>query len=130
MSVTITDEKHLQILAKIADNHKDIQLTNTEFNNTKEDEDKSNAKSNALSKIMKQKDIYEKTLNITLTPININESNTYPIHARQEITSRAKVAAPQASLMSTSVTANEPSSFDEVIYKATMSVEFIVEPKK
>lgn len=132
MAVTITNEKHLQLLAKIADNHKDIQLTGTEFNNTKEDEDKRKAKSNALEKIMKQKDIYEKALNITLTPININENNIYPIHTRQEIASRTKVAAPQASLMSngTNITANEPSSFDEVIYKSTMSVEFVVEPKK
>lgn len=132
MTVTITDEQHLQILAKIADNHKDIQLTNTEFNNTKEDEDKRKAKSNALEKIMKQKDIYEEALNITLTPININESNIYPIHARQEMTSRVKMAAPQASIMSNgaNVATNEPSSFDEVIYKATMSIEFIVEPKK
>lgn len=132
MAVTITNEKHLRVLAKIADNHKDIQLTNTEFNNTQEDEDKRKAKSNALEKIMKQKDIYEKALNITLTPININESKIYPIHARQEMAPRAKVAAPQASLMSsgTSATPNEPSSFDEVIYKTTMSVEFVVEPKK
>ena len=132
MAVTITNEKHLQLLAKIADKHKDIQLTNTEFNNTNEDEDKRKAKSSALEKIMKQKDIYEKALNITLTPININENNIYPIHARQEMTSRVKVAAPQASLMSngTNIAANEPSSFDEVIYKTTMSVEFVVEPKK
>lgn len=134
MSITITEEKHLQELAKIADAHKEIQLTETKFKNTNEDKDKSKAKSNALAKIMQQKEIYETSLNVKLTATNFSEGQIYTSPSSRQleevIATNVRKSYSADEKLQSAVQQEPAASFDEVIYKANIYVNFIVESNK
>lgn len=131
MAVSVTSESHLTEVAVIADRLEGVELSGTEFEHTKKDEFKEIVKSDALEKILKQKEFYEQSLGVKLVPIAINDSN---IH--QQATRGAMFVAEAARIESDSVSSmtkyrepvREP-SFDEVNYTANISVEFkIISP--
>ncbi len=136
MSVRINDEKHLKSIPELADNSKEIELADTEFEHSKKEEFKSEVKKDALNKVMKQKLAYEKTLGVKLTPVGFRDSQVNPqatrgarvleevvVTAQRFKSSRMAAPEPMADM------ASEPSepSFDEIVYNANITVQFKIE---
>ncbi len=130
VAVTITSEAHLEQIAVVADQHTEVELTDTAFEHTKKDEFNRKVKAKALEKVLEQKAFYEKSLNIKLKPIGIRKSDV-----RQRATRGADVL--QEMIVVNSIRAkgsysSEPKpsrsdSFDEVNYQADLTVDFKIE---
>jgi len=135
MAVSITQEKHLEEIAAVADKHVEVELSNTTFEHTKKDEYNEKVKAKALAKIIKQKEFYEQSLELKLSPIGIRDSNfrqratrgamvleeVIMTTAKQEKSSYSSVANYRDQMQK-----QEP-SFDEVKYQANLSVDFKIE---
>lgn len=136
MSVRISDEKDLKVIAELADNTKEIELADTEFEHSKKETFVENVKKEALDKVMKQKAAYEKTLGVTLTPIGFRDSQVHPQASRgarvleSAVVKTSRLA--DSKMMSSqpmaeqAVQSSEP-SFDEIIYNANISVQFKIQ---
>ncbi|MCU7806986.1 MAG: SIMPL domain-containing protein [Candidatus Thiodiazotropha sp. (ex Semelilucina semeliformis)] len=133
MAITISQETQLKEIALVADNHIEVELSDTEFKHTYSDDYNDKVKIKALKKVMKQKKYYEHTLGLKLTPIGIRDSNIL-----QQATRGAMIldefvvsaANQEKSGYATSVKGKRQgnrSSFDEVKYEANLSVDFKVE---
>lgn len=133
MAVSITEESHLKELAVVADNFKEVELSDTSFEHTLKDDFNEKVKAKALAKIIKQKEFYESSLGLKLTPIGIKDSNIRHRATRGAmVLEQAMVtSAPRekSSLASDSAYRKkvQKPSFDEVIYQANLSVDFKIE---
>ncbi len=135
MAISITDEAHLQEIAVVADKFGEVELSDTAFEHTKKDEFNEKVKAKALENILKQKEFYEKTLGVKLTPIGIRDSDIHLMATRgamvleQAVMAPASMAPDQRDSKAYSSAAkyrdqsNEP-SFDEVKYAANITVDF------
>lgn len=135
MAISITEEDQLKEVAAVADNNQEVELSDTVFEHSKKDEYNDLVKSKALEKILKQKGFYEKSLGVKLSPIGIRDSNI-----RQRATSgalrieevivtaqkRSKSYQDTARSVRASNSKSE-SSFDEVVYEASLSVDFKIQ---
>lgn len=129
MAISITDEKHLKDIASIADTHKEIELSDTSFEHTKKDQFKEKVKLEALSKVMKEKNLYERNLGIKLVPTAFRDSRVVFAPTRgAEMLEEVVVTGFRASGGSTLSKRSRPespeASFDEINYKASISVDF------
>jgi len=129
MSVGITDEAHLQLIARLTDDNDEIVMAGMEFEHTSKEEFQDNVRKAALDKALAQRTAYEEQLGIKLTPINVQENVVMPNKVRpylEEVSVsavRQRSAADSAGLAS----APPPQTFDEVLYQATVYVTFKVE---
>ena len=133
VSVKITEERHLQSIAEFADSSESIQLTDTAFEHSKEDEMEAMVKTKVLAKILEQKAIYEKALGIKLQPISfrepaVNKNATSGANALEEVvvTARRSRSRDLEDAAYYYRKAEKTSSFDEVKYEATLTVNFKV----
>jgi uncharacterized protein YggE len=133
MAITITDELHLKEIARVADNNKDIELTETVFEHSKKEELKNKVKADALNKVMKQKAFYESSLGVKLIPIGFRD-----VVADPRATSGARgveeivVTAMRSNIKNSSFDYDDAydkktPSFDEVQYEATIYVDFKID---
>lgn len=127
--ITTSDEKHLRLLAAIADDSKDIQLVATEFEHSEKERFEAEVKSEALKKVLAQKALYEQQLNVTLKPVNFHEGRIIlePTHvARQRRQEKLILTQTKqtSSLYDSDSAPSVPEGFDEVRYHTTMTVEF------
>ncbi len=135
MAITIREESQLQTIAAVADSSDNIALSDTAFEHSKKAALEKRVKDQALAKVMQQKADYEKTLNVKLTPVGFRQSNAGMRATRgARVVEKAMYSARDKSLRleeapsSMSQPAPNPNaSFDEVIYKAGMSVDFKIE---
>lgn len=138
MAVTLWQEKHLEVVAKVADAHKEIELTDTVFEHSKKDEFDQKVKTAALAKIMETKANYEKSLGLKLIPVGIRDSRIFQraSSGAQSIQEVVVTAVRQQSAKLRSAAADESymasgpakgSSFDEIVYEAFLEVEFKVQ---
>ncbi|WP_444930100.1 SIMPL domain-containing protein [Microbulbifer sp. SSSA002] len=135
VAITIDQENHLQAIAQLTDENKEIEIVSTSFEHSKVSEYTKKVQSKALAKIMEQKADYEGTLGIQLTPVNIRTRSlgyhgTAGADAVEEVVVTAARARSSGLKDSTSRTyiERETSSFDEVQYEASLSVDFQVTP--
>lgn len=134
MSVNIINEKQLQEIAKISDANKEIELANTNYVHTKKDEFLLKVKKKALNDAMKQKAFYESSLGVKLITRNFRNSNSGYTATRgaQELAQNVVITGSRMNKgRSFSSQYNDasiplPQSFDEVEYKATIFVDFVV----
>ncbi|TNF33373.1 MAG: DUF541 domain-containing protein [Gammaproteobacteria bacterium] len=137
MAISITDENHLKEIATVADASEEVELSDTSFEHSKEDEYKNRVKQQALAKVMQQKEFYEKQLGVKLTPIGFRDSLIDHLATPGAMMLEETILAERSRLESTSTYASvgktrlqqpRSSSFDEVIYRANISVDFKIVP--
>ena len=141
MAINIFSETELQEIAKLSDAHKEIELSNTSYEHTEKENFLMSVKKKALENVMKQKAFYEKSLGVTLVTKNFRDSNIgYGAtrganELRQQVVitgsriKRSKSSSKPAIMISDS-SSSPQQSFDEVEYKATIFVDFVVNTKK
>ena len=134
VAVTISEERHMTAVASIADQHREIELSDTSFEHSKKDEMNLTVKKMALDKIKSQKAFYEKSLGVSLSTVGIRDSNIRQQATRgARMLKQAMVAQPEAMMydsapMAASRPAPSTPSFDEVKYEANLSVDFKIAP--
>ncbi len=133
VSVSITDENQLKTIAAIADGSENIELAGTEFEHSKKSEFKEKVKTKALEDIKRQKSVYEKSLDLTLTPIGIRDAaiRHTPTRGAMQL-EEVMVTAQRSSKIRSNDENFQPqpeSSFDEILYQADISVEFSIATK-
>ncbi len=135
MAISIFHSQHMQNIAQLADKNEAIELSNTLFEHTKKAAYQQKIKRQALQDILQQKKFYEKSLNIKLSAVNVVNVKTSH-HATNgalllgNVVMRSKQQESKSSRFSSIAKyAEKPyqSSFDEVIYEATLSVDFKIE---
>lgn len=133
MAIAIMREQHLKEIAVVADQYKEVELSDTTFEHTKKDEFNAKVKAKALTNVIKQKTFYEKSLGLKLTPIGIRDSNIRQRATRgamvldQVVATEAKREKSAYSSIAKYRNQAKESSFDEVKYEANLSVEFKIE---
>ncbi|WP_250458392.1 SIMPL domain-containing protein [Microbulbifer litoralis] len=130
IAITIDEESQLEAIARLADQNQEVELSDTTFEHSKEQEYNKQVKSLALQRIMDQKATYEQTLGIKLTPIGIRNSNagfqaTRGAMALEEVVVTAVRRARNGyESQSAEPSSYQTSSFDEIQYEAELSVDF------
>ena len=135
MAVSIFREKHFYLLASFSDSYKEISLSTKEFEHTQKEKFEASVKKKALEKVMAQKAFYETQLGLVLKPVAFRDFDVVQSGTRSArdletkivVTgSRIKRSRAKSSSYAEEVQASVPQTFDEVEYKATISVEFEV----
>ncbi len=133
VAIKITNEKQLEAIAIVADNHKEVSLSGTTFKHSKKADFESMVKEKALQKVLDKKRFYEQSLGIKLTPVSFSESDIgfHPTQGanllEDEFMMTAKRRSEKSSYSrSADMAPRAPNSFDEVKYRAVMTVEFKV----
>lgn len=132
VAIKITTEKQLEAIALVADNNTEITLSGTEFEHSKKLEFEKLVKEKALNKVLEKKAFYEKSLGVKLVPVSFSESDV-------EFNATRGANLLEEELVVTGIRASKgsyskkreydpgrQSSFDEVKYRAVVSVEFKV----
>ncbi len=129
MAVGITDEAHLQLIARLTDDNDEIVMAEMEFEHTSKEAFQDSVRKAALDKALAQRTAYEQQLGIKLTPINVQENVMMPAKPRTYLEEMNVSAVRQRSAAdsSTLAVAPPPQTFDEVVYQATVYVTFKVE---
>ncbi len=140
MAVGIVKESHLKEIATVADTHKEVELSGLSFEHTQKDAFNHQVKMDALNDIMRQKEFYERTLGVTLTPVRFGEGDTR-LHPTDGARMRFQAVSMSMAVddvredrdrnasRSPSHSAGDApaSSFDEIHYEAALSVDFTIE---
>lgn len=131
ISVSVFEEKNLRNVAQVADAYSEVELAKTEFEHTQKTTFELQVKEDVLNKINNQKNYYEKSLGVQLIPVAFRDSRVHkmPTAGASAVADVEEVIV--TGLRSSSVSkyqAPEPAepSFDEVIYKAELSVDYKV----
>lgn len=134
VSVTIDSEKHLEILAKIADRYDEVTLSGTIFKHSKKEEFEKKVKQMALEKVLAKKSFYEKSLGIKLIPISFTESDIgfqatrgADMFEDEIVVTGIRASKEDSYSRKRKATSYNSDSFDEVKYHAVITVEFQVE---
>lgn len=133
VAVKISSEKHLQLIASIADDNPEVELSDIDFEHSKKDAFKTQVKKEALNKVMEQKAFYESSLGVKLTPIgfrdaSITENPTRGAGVLEEVVVTGIRASKKYDSNDSRAKERSP-SFDEVEYNARVSVDFRIESK-
>lgn len=134
MAVTITEESQLRTIATVTDSKEEAELSDIAFEHSKKDAYKSRVKQLALEKIMKQKSLYESSLDVTLTPVSFRDNRlwvkgTQGAQMIEEVVvtaskrSRSYSDKPVSHMQAPAPRSVE-SSFDEIVYTAEIFVDF------
>ncbi len=121
MSVGITDEAHLQLIAVLTDDNDEVVLAGMKFEHTAKETFENKVRANAMDKALAQKAVLEERLGFVLVPIGFNEQIATPYYAELD-----RVRSP-AQFSANSVAGVEILSqptFDEITYRATVFVTF------
>ena len=134
MAISIFDEGHLKEIASVADANEEIEFSGTLFEHTKKDEVLSKLRNQALEKVLAQKAFYEEALGVKLTPTNFRDADVhyegtegavalnYAVLKADQRGSSKSYSSSKSAVKSPSAT-----SFDEVRYEATVSVDFSID---
>lgn len=137
MSIIIFDEKQMIAIAKLSDANKEIELSSTSYEHTKKKEFLLNVKKKALEDALKQKTFYEESLGVKLVTKNFRDPSVRfgatkgsGDFNRRITATGSRLKKPKPKISYAEIPAPAPQSFDEVEYKATIHVDFIVTAKK
>lgn len=135
MSITVGKEDQFKEVAAVADCYEDVEFSGTVFEHTQEDVYREKVKAKALEKIIEQKEFYETSLGVKLTPIGIFDSKVAHQATRGAMILDEFVVGLQDSegsyvpkFAKHSRVNQSTSSFDEIQYEANLSVKFKIEP--
>lgn len=136
ITIKVLDETHLQRIAALADQHKEVEMGGTRFEHSQKDAFENKVKKAAIAKLMRQKQDYESELGLTLQPISFRKANidilpTPGADILEEVVVTASRSQKSDSYLSKRG-AQEPAaapSFDEVRYQAGIYVDFRIVTK-
>ncbi|MFC3114806.1 SIMPL domain-containing protein [Cellvibrio fontiphilus] len=131
ISVSIFAEADLRNVALVADSYAEVELAKTEFEHTEKELFEQQIKEEVLKKINKQKEFYEKSLNVKLIPVTFRDARV-----QRQPSSGARAVSEVEEVIVTGIRASvsdkyapeipsEP-SFDEVVYTAELVVDYKV----
>jgi len=129
MSVGITDEAHLQLIAELTDNNDEVVMASMEFEHSAREEFQDRVKTTALDKALAQKTVFEERLGVTLVPIGFNERAVMPRrtagagYIEEVVVSGARMRLSEQDLASIPP---PQQTFDEISYESTIFVIFKV----
>ena len=132
VAIKIKTEKQLEAIAFVADNHSEITLSGTTFEHSKKSNFEQLVKEKALKKVLEKKQFYEKSLGVKLVPVSFSESDVdfNATHGANLLEEEVVVTGIRASKDSYSkkrdYAPRRENSFDEVKYRAVVTVEFKV----
>jgi len=129
MSVGISEEAHLQLLARLTDDNDEIVMADMAFEHTAEEEFRRRVRDAALDKALEQQKRYEERLGVKLVPINFSERRIMPRGAQSMMMQAESVSMNRpadAAFSDQAITPPPAQTFDEVIYEATVFVTFKV----
>lgn len=130
MVIRIQSEQHLQLIASLADEKDEITLSQTTFEHSGKDAFQEQVKQDALDRVLAKKRYYEQTLGIKLMPVAFYD-NPMPMVptdgariVEEVVVANARAEGAGLASMRKMASAPETASFDEVKYKAQVTVEF------
>ena len=133
LAIRVTDESQLEKIAEISDRHPESVLSGVTFEHSRKDEFTALVKDKALQKVLTRKGSYEKSLNVKLVPVSFIEADvgfqaTTAAGMVEEVVVSAIRQGGNSYVSKSAASVNRSaSSFDEVKYQATISVDFRVE---
>lgn len=122
--VRVIDERQFQVVAGMADRYKEVQLSDTEFEHSGKEKSLERVRKAALEKVMSAKRFYENELGLRLKPVAFSTQGSGDGRARFEevvVTARKVQDVPLAV-----ASFDLPEGFDEIEYRARVSVTFEV----
>lgn len=137
VTVEATSEKEIQAIAAVVDKKDSVTLLSLTFSNTQKDKNTAQVLQQALAKVTNLKQTYEKELGVTLLPRSIG---TQPVSSGMELARRRAYTGKEVSGISSALTSPESpmilhalqqrepdiSQFDQVVYRATVTVAYDV----
>ncbi|MBN8279153.1 MAG: SIMPL domain-containing protein [Gammaproteobacteria bacterium] len=125
VSVTVTDETQFRAAAGLVDRYKEVQLSDTRFEHSGKDKTQERVRKAALDKVMASRRFFEEELGLKLRPVAFGTSGSGGgTNAVEEIV----VTARMKEVTLSSVAVELPDGFDEIEYRAKVSVTFEVVP--
>lgn len=132
--VSIENEDQLVVIAEVVDTVNEVYFLKTDFKHSGKQESMTKALEKALDEVNAKKQLYEKALGVSLSPIRIMEHSinadmpvVYPV-ARKAYAGGSSSVSGMA--VSESDSGEGSSGFGEVIYKAGTQVEFMINRKQ
>jgi uncharacterized protein YggE len=138
VKITTHDEKEFQAVAKLVDTTAEFRHESIEFERSDKETLKKRALEQAIDKATEKKRLYEEKLGVKLTPRNFEEvraTSATPLGARRMYAKTVESAVYATDIKGGSsepAEGNEaslPTSFDELVFKAQVIVEYAVESK-
>ncbi len=136
IKVTIDKESQLQLIAGIVDSVNEVYFQRTELKQTKKHEGKAKALAKSLDEVNSKKQLYEKSLGVSLLPVRVIEQavrETMPLAFQVPRKSIASVSVGIASMEAPAGdvgTGEASTGFGEITYRAQTQVEFVVNRKR
>jgi uncharacterized protein YggE len=133
VKITVTDEKDFQQIAKIVDQHQEVEYQGLNFKHSNEKELKKQATEKAFDDLLKKKAEYESKLGITLTPRSFSEQLL--LLPQEQVMSGKGGAVRSSSVWSYAKKAalseeETASPFGELVFTANVSGEFELKVKE
>lgn len=109
ISVVVLSESQMQDVVKLIDQYKEVSIQNIEFQNITQNEFENEVRAKAIEKVLQQKSFFEKKLGLSLKPVQFKHFSSYLLNHTKSATE-----------------IQNPSQFDEKVYKIKIIVEFQV----
>jgi len=138
VKITAQDEKDFQTVAGLVDTTPELRYDSIEFEHSDKEGLKKQAITRALDKVTEKGRLYEGKLGVKLTPKGFTEGEVVPVSPQEGrkmygLANSYSKAAPAFSSAAGEVAGGvgeeTPTSFDELVYRAVVSVEYAVESK-
>ncbi|MBA4366379.1 MAG: hypothetical protein C0403_01930 [Desulfobacterium sp.] len=134
INVSIENEDQLLVIADVVDTVNEVYFLKTDFKHSKKQESMTKALEKALDEVNSKKQLYEKSLGVSLSPLRImDQSIQADIHAVYQVQrkSYASGSSPVSRMDESESDSGEGfSGFGEVIYKARTQVEYVINRKQ
>jgi uncharacterized protein YggE len=135
IKIKAEDEKEFQAVGGLVDSFPEVRYDSIEFEHSDKDGLKAKALGQALEKATEKKRLYEEKLNVKLTPKAFGEGVVTAVpEAARAAYGKGRIygvtSLPQANVTTEEAgDAEMPASFDELIYRGRVTVEYAVESK-
>jgi uncharacterized protein YggE len=125
MKATVVNEAEFRAVAALVDAHNEITYANTEFELSTKKEVEQQLLAEACQDATTKKAIYETGLNVTLTPVRFQNGTVHLFQPRARMQKMASFSVAEVSDVSTA----PPVQFDEMVFDASITVEYRLEAR-
>lgn len=128
LTIRIASESQLESVAKIVDEYKEVSLQKTEYEHSKKDDFLKQVAEEALDKVLAQKAFYETKLGIELEVDSFFTQDAYVESSQPLRHNRIEKRATLSTLDQEQAYSSQPvnTSFEKLVYRATVTVNFTV----
>ncbi len=135
MVITVSQESQLMDVAALTDEYDEVELADTTFKHSQEEQSNARVLAQALANVTKQQREYESSLGVVLTPIRVRSSYVQPLPTRGALLRAGVSEAYSNENVRLEAYADaveleqlpQAQSFDEVTYTVNVSVDFKIE---